>query len=249
MTELEHRHGVQQVLAELTSALRDPPSPRSALLFGEFAHASELHHPGDPVPLCLVFDTLPAAALADLHVPLRAAWRKARVEPLLIVTGDIACMADSFPIKVLELRDRSQVLLGENPFSQVDVDREHLRLRLEQETRNHLLRMRRQRAFAGPDERQLNQALNLSVPMFEQELLTLLVLRRQQRVSFADLPDTAEQARQAQEALGFEAAHLQELVAFRKQGGCQDPAALFERHLQALEHLVERVDSLAGAGA
>lgn len=220
------------------------PAPLGVLAFGEWTHSPDAYHPGAPRPICVVLETFERDTLRPLNARLKELWHNAHVEPMFVLSADISRIADAFPIKVLELRDRSRVLCGTNPFEGVEVDREHLRLRLEQETRNHLIRTRRQWLMSVNEPRQLRQALERSNAVLNQALLTFWVLRQRTKPSFADLPSGSEAARSVGPTLKLDLGLFSELSGFDDKGAAPNMEELFFRHLELLRQLADGVDRL-----
>ncbi len=80
--------------------------------------------------------------LARIAPALRTARRAAAVVPMLLTPGDVARAAEAFPTKFLDIQRHHVVLAGADPFAALDIPRESLRLRVEQELNNLLLRLR-----------------------------------------------------------------------------------------------------------
>lgn len=92
--------------------------------------------------LTLVLKDTGGESLAALREPLREGQRRTRITPFVLNTQDVASMLDTLPLRVLMTRLHGTPLLGANPFAAMTIDPEHLRIGLEQETRNLLLRLR-----------------------------------------------------------------------------------------------------------
>lgn len=238
--------------AELTSKVSGlfsdlATAPLGVLAFGEWVHSPGIYLQGAPRPICVVMDGFERAGLRPLSARLRELFRSDHVEPMFVSSAEIPRIADAFPIKVLELRDRSRVLRGSNPFENVEVGREHLRLRLEQETRNHLIRMRRQWLMSADEPKQLTQALERSCAVFDQALLTFWVLRQGEKPAFKALPSCSEAANEMGPVLNLDLGLFGELSAFRGNGEVRDVEGLFFRHLELLRQLADGVDRLGDA--
>jgi hypothetical protein len=80
------------------------------------------------------------AAVAPL---LREARRSVGADPLVLTREELPRAAALFPTKFLDIRDHHAVLWGGDPLGGLEVPREHVRLRIEQELTNHELRLRR----------------------------------------------------------------------------------------------------------
>lgn len=88
------------------------------------------------------------APLEPLGRALRQGWLAARIEPWIVRAGELPRLADAFATRIRDIQRRHRVLVGDDPFAALRVERGPLRLRLEQELRNHQIRLRRLRAVA-----------------------------------------------------------------------------------------------------
>jgi hypothetical protein len=96
----------------------------------------------DITVVVLLHEATPAL-LDALAGPLRAAWRAARVEPMLMTPAEVTRAADAFATKFQDIQSCRIVLAGVDPFAELAITTEDLRLRVEQELRNLSLRLRR----------------------------------------------------------------------------------------------------------
>ena len=117
------------VVAALAEALGD--RLRGVYLFGsDFSRP-----PQSPRERLLVLvERIDRGVLEDLDRPFREA-QKAGIFLRLDTLEDLLRGADAFPVLVLELLDTYEVLHGENLFSELRVERDRLRLRVEQSLR------------------------------------------------------------------------------------------------------------------
>ena len=115
-------------------------------------------------------------SLTAIAPALRAAWRAVRVEPFILKLSEVQSMTDVFPTKLLDIQAHHIVLMGEDPFVGLEVKREHLRLRIEQELRNIALRMRRRYVSIFDDTASLAAALENVAVSLKVELGALLRL-------------------------------------------------------------------------
>jgi predicted nucleotidyltransferase len=112
------------------------------ILYGGLARGR--YRPGrSDVNLVVLLHDATAASLAPLALPLRAAWRAARVEPMVLTPAEVRRAADVFPTKFLDIKEHHIVLAGSDPFVGLEVAREAVQVRVEQELRNLALRLRR----------------------------------------------------------------------------------------------------------
>lgn len=78
---------------------------------------------------------------------------------MILTLEEVPRAADAFPTKFLDIKNHHVLLGGQDPFADLEVTQEQLRLRSEQELRNMLLRLRRRYISVGDDELLLGQAL------------------------------------------------------------------------------------------
>ncbi len=79
---------------------------------------------------------------------------------MILTPRDVAEAADAFPTKFLDIKRYHIVLAGEDPFAAVEISHEHVRLRIEQELRNMLLRLRRLGIEASMDPQLMARSLS-----------------------------------------------------------------------------------------
>lgn len=135
---------VAVALDELVTALRDAAGGNllGLILYGGLARGR--YNPGtSDINIVVVLRDISTEALVRIAPPLHAAQRARRVEPLIITPRELPRLAIAFPTKILDIQRRHVVLTGDDPFAGIDVSREHIRLRVEQELRNLALRLRR----------------------------------------------------------------------------------------------------------
>lgn len=216
------------------------PEPSALVVFGSLAKGEYRDGESD-INLAVVLRDASPAILCALAEPLRAAHREARVEPFVIEAREVAGLADVFPIKLADIRDARHVIAGDDPFGSVVVQREHLRLRAEQELRNQLVRLRRQAVFGAGDVQRQSRAIYLSATSLAIELGALL---RAAQHEVAPSASMQEVMRRAAAAFDLDGALLAQLCAIKAGAAIEDPTALFERLLATVARAVAVADSL-----
>lgn len=130
------------VLEELIGEVRTATDELvSAVVYGSAARG-EFREGRSDINLLLAFRSCSAEVLRAIGPILQRAWRSQRVRPYLVTVAEVPRIADVFPLKLLEIKDAHVVLHGSDLLASVEIDREHLRLRVEQELRNVLIRVR-----------------------------------------------------------------------------------------------------------
>jgi predicted nucleotidyltransferase len=169
----EVRNALERLREDISSAAGT--NLAGLILYGSLARGRYRAGKSDVNVVVLLSDTSIENLLA-IAPALRAAWRAARVEPFILKLSEIQSMTDVFPTKLLDIQAHHIVLMGEDPFVGLEVKREHLRLRIEQELRNIALRMRRRFVSIFDDRAALAIALADVAVSLKVELGALLRL-------------------------------------------------------------------------
>ena len=156
---------------------------------------------------------------------------------MILTPSEVRRACDAFPTKFLDIKAHHILLAGEDPFLDLDVKRENVRLRVEQELRNLTLRLRRRWIAAEHEPGLLAQTLAGAVVPLSIQLLSLL------KIAGRDVPshdDPASVFQAASAAFELDGEALKSL----HQGEAPDPAALFARVLACVEKSADLVDRL-----
>jgi len=145
------------------------------ILYGGVARGR--YRPGkSDVNVVVVLEDTSLISLSAVAPALRAAWKEARVEPFILTREEVVTAADVFPTRFLDIQQCHVVLGGENPFAELTVPRENIRLRVEQEFRNLQLRLRQRYIAVQDDLPGLTAALSRAAASLGIGLGTLLWL-------------------------------------------------------------------------
>jgi hypothetical protein len=118
------------------------------------------------INLLLVLNTVTGENLGALAPLLHAAWREILLEPFLLAQSELARAAVVFPTKMLDIRGHHQLVAGRDVFSGLEIKREDISLRVEQELRNLAMRLRRRFLAIEQDEQALQRVLlETAVPL------------------------------------------------------------------------------------
>jgi hypothetical protein len=168
---------IAAAIDELIHALTRTAGPNLAglILYGGLARGR--FRPGtSDVNIVVLLRNASWTALGAIAPALQAARRSAGIEPMILTPGEVSAAADVFPTKFLDIKRYHVVLAGDDPFATLDISHEHLRLRIEQELRNMLLRLRRLGIDAVTDPRLLTRSLARTARPLAIELDALLRL-------------------------------------------------------------------------
>jgi hypothetical protein len=140
---------IRDAIDELGIALGEASEVASAALYGSFVRGG--YNPaGSDINLAVV---VRSDDLESLARPLQAAWRAARIDPWIAREDELSGIADAFATRIRDIQRTHEILVGDDPWSKLTVPAPALRLRLEQELRNHQLRLRRARVLGDPASR------------------------------------------------------------------------------------------------
>jgi predicted nucleotidyltransferase len=236
----EYPARVREALSRLIASLEPlAPEPSALVVYGSLAKGTYRDGESD-VNLAIVLNEVRTATLFALGPPLRAAYRAVRVQPFVVGRREIPRIADVFAVKLADIRDAHHVISGEDPFASVVIEREHLRLRAEQELRNHLMRLRRHAILGDADARELARALYATAGSIAIELAALLEVAGKPRPGLAP----REALRTASEAFDLDAATLDRLCDLREGVPLAEPRALYEATLALLTSAADVADRL-----
>jgi hypothetical protein len=135
-------------------------------LTGESAGAG--YRPGrSPLELAVLLEAVTPEALRRVRPHLRG-WERRRVAtPLFLDARWLAGSRDVFPIEFLELREHHVLLHGEaDPFANLPVQPDHLRLEVEKQLRGKLLHLWEAYLETRGSRRRLRALLLAAVPGF-----------------------------------------------------------------------------------
>jgi hypothetical protein len=141
----------------------------SATIYGSYVRG-DFHADSSDINLAVVTR---GSDLSQVAAPLREAWRAARVDPWIARAEELPGLVDAFATRVRDIQRRHEMLVGDDPWTGLVVPRAALRLRVEQELRNHQMRLRHAEVLTdgAGRSRQLHVcagALRLDLAMLEE---------------------------------------------------------------------------------
>ncbi len=151
------RRTLEKLLEQLHVAL--PEQVESVCLYGDICRPN-YNRRRTPLALLILLTEVTPAVLKTLR-PLVSRWRRHRVSvPLIMDRAYIESSLDVFPVEFIELADEHQLVWGQNdPLAGIAVDRAHLRLQLESQSRGRMLHLWEGFLGAGRSGRLLNELL------------------------------------------------------------------------------------------
>lgn len=179
---------------------------KALIVYGSVARG--FYQPGESdVNLLVVLDNIDLATLDSVQ-DITALARKFAIAPLFMTPDDLDQFTTVFPIKFLAMKENYRVLMGEDVFTNRNVDDSYLSLRCRQETQNLLMRLRRHRmtrsgGLAGMMERNIGGFI---------ETLRMLL-----RVKTGSVPARSELVTAAETAFGIDGNSLKQVMALRDE--------------------------------
>jgi predicted nucleotidyltransferase len=211
------------------------------ILYGGLARGR--YRPGkSDINLVVLLNDTSTAALDKIAPILRAAWRAWRVEPFIIKPTEASRLSVTFPTKLLDIARHHIVLAGANPFADMQISREQIRLRIEQSLRNTELRLRRRYLSIFDDRASLATTLADAAASLKIEFAALLQLVNQ------DVPSESTSAavlQAAANAFDLDREALARIAALRREADPSDDLpALYNRTLAVIARAAEIVSTM-----
>ena len=213
---------------------------RSVVLYGSAAAGEHIAKKSDYNVLVIV-DALDASHLAAASAAARAWAEAGNPAPLTLTHQEWRGSADIFPMEYADILERHKVLYGDPPFEGIHVDRDDLRLQLEQEAMGKLIKLRQGALAAGNDgDRQLDLLAASVSPV-------MIVFRAFLRLHAVKPPiDNISLTEQVASRAGFDGAPIVRVVRHVRgetKLKPEDGNPVLAGYLQALEHLVGYLDT------
>lgn len=234
-------------LEELVSQLRAAygAALRSIVLYGSAAAGEHISKRSDYNVLVIV-DALGPEHLAAASAASRAWADAGNPAPLTLTTPEWRGSADIFPMEYADILDRHRVLFGDPPFEGIQVDRNDLRLQLEQEAMGKLIKLRQGVLASGNDGQRQLELLTASVSAI------MIVFRAFLRLHEVAPPtDNVALVETVGRQANFDAAPFARVVQHVRGTGSlktSDVGPVLAGYLRGMEQLVSHLDRYHHAG-
>jgi predicted nucleotidyltransferase len=232
---------LQALVRDLAQALG--PRLKSVVLYGSAARGD--HHPAaSDLNVILVLESLVPASLEALAPAVRRFVRKGHPVPRLFSPALIAASADSFPVEFADIRAGRKVLHGVDAFAGVVVARTNLRLQIEREMKEKMMRLHEGYVMVHDHPARLRHLLVESYPAFA------ALFRGGLHLMGRPVPSHSHDVVVAFcEAAGLERAPFDAVAGLRRgDKGTLDVKTLFARYDDQLTRAAERVNRLNTQG-
>ena len=165
--------------------------------------------------------------------------RQYNITPFFITEKNLRTSTDIFPVKFLIMKENYQVLVGQDVLHDLEIKREHLRLRCEQETMNILLQLRRY--YILHSGRLLTDIMSRMVKSLTDILYVLILLKQDSTVPREQVFEVAAKI------FDFDPQILRNVAALRTTETLlsdKDAEHLYSKFIGIVSGIAEQVDQM-----
>jgi predicted nucleotidyltransferase len=239
MTKMLPSKYVDELVQRLTKAAG--ANLESVILYGSAVSGEFQPDISDINLLCVLHDTS-FPALRVLMRTIKWWTHRQQAVPLFMTREELVHSADVFTIEFLDMKQRYQVLVGQDLLANLQIPMNLHRVQVEYELREKLLLLRQRALLTDGRQRQLKTLLFESLPSF-------LTLFRHALIALGETPTI--QKREAVHVLarrvGLDPAPMEDVLNARddKMDAKQkDVQTLFASYLKLIEQVVAAVDRM-----
>lgn len=241
LSETEIRAEDKAAVEAFCVELRKAPniSIRSIILYGSAAR--EDYRPGkSDINLLVVVEHIDVSILKSVLDPVTRG-RRYGIAPFFITERNLLSSLDVFPVKFLAMKESYKLLWGQDVLKNLEISREHIRLRCEQEIKNLLFLMRRQFLIGGGRPRSLTEMMSRVVVAFLETLRVVLSLTQE------DFPSREKVVNVAAETFALDAEALRNVRALRDRDvslSKVDAEQLFDKFMAIVDKVAQIIDKM-----
>ncbi|MCA9671580.1 MAG: hypothetical protein KC503_38545 [Myxococcales bacterium] len=205
------QQNLQQLFAELQGALGNQLIALE--LYGPYAKGEVQEGSGGKhvVHVVIVVNDINLNVLDRLAPPVRKAITGFNLSPMVLTPNDLHRSTDVFPIKFLDIKRHHILVGGQDVISQMPIQRQHIRLRCEQELKNVMLRLRSFYIQGSDNPEAIKQTLVGTVRTFFDSVATLVELKSGKKPV-----KKGAVAKVAAETMGFDGNAMQNLIRLQR---------------------------------
>jgi hypothetical protein len=236
------RDGLDRFCHQLRDALGD--QLLAIILYGGLAKGEYSPATSD-VNVMVVVRDVTVELLDQAVAPVQQGIRDINLAMMLLCEEDLRCSTDVFPTKFLDIQQHHRVIWGADVLDGLEISRDHLRLRCEQEIKNLLLRLRQFYLHGAHRSEHIERILVNGISSFLMDLGMLLLLKTgRSPVEKEAIAETA--ARE----FDLDGAALQAILTLKWGGSTPDLAELKRLYgalMAAVQRAAQIVDQLEEA--
>lgn len=230
------RPGLKRFCEQLQKLLGDQLV--SIVLYGGLAEEASLSESCD-VHVMVVLKEVTVELLDRIAMPVQRGRREFRLVVLLLSEDDIHRSTDVFPVKFLHMQRNHHMLYGKQLLSKLQIRRDHLQLRCEQEIKNLMIRLHESYLQRAPFSEQVESTLKHAYSSFARSLAVLIELKT------GNVPASMDAAIEAAEGLGLNSEPLRKTLALRRGEflpGRDELKQLYDSFMQTVRQAAKMVD-------
>ena len=207
----------------------------SVVLYGGLVK-NEMIKETDRVKIMIVVKNANIPSLDKVGDALSSTKRAKQIQLLTLTPADLSSSTDVFPIKFLDMQQDYEILHGEDLVKDLEVGRDHLRIRCEQEIKNLMLKLRSMYLRSRKDSKVLQKVLLKAYYSFLQsgdalaELKTGKVYRKENEVL------------DGIESIGLDSALMKKIQALRISESAPEQETLHDLYERFMEMIVEAAE-------
>ncbi len=168
---------LSEALVSMTEGLKSSAQSNleAVIIYGSIARGH--YRPGQSdVNLLLLLKSISSDELDKVESVLRIARNKVNAVPMIMTAQEVVRAADVFPVKFMHIKNYHVLLFGTDPFEELKISPEHVRIRLEQELRNISIRLRNRYVSLHHDRTGSAALVSNMISSFAVQMRTLLEL-------------------------------------------------------------------------
>jgi len=153
----------------------------SAVLYGSYTDGS--YTKSSDINLIVIIEQLTAVDLKNLN-PVIKKWKKSNnILPVFMGKTEWFASNDVYPMEYSDIKDRHLILYGDDIVSNIEIDKYHLRLQCESETKNLLIRLRQGYILNCGDKKIISELIINSSKSLNAIFKTILRLNSDDKIS------------------------------------------------------------------
>ena len=207
----------------------------SVVLYGGLVK-NEMIKESDRVKIMVVIKDVKISNLDKVGDALLSTKRAGQIQLLTLTPLDLNSSTDVFPIKFLDMQQDYEILHGDDVVKDLEVGRDHLRIRCEQEIKNLMLKLRSMYLHSRKDTKVLQKILLKAYYSFLQsgdalaELKTGKVYRKE------------NEGLEGIESIGLDSALMKKIQELRSSDSDLEKETLQDLYEQFMEMIVKAAE-------
>ncbi len=234
---------VQTALDQFCTQLQDASGEDlvSILLYGDLVEG-ESFSDSSQVNVMVVLQEISVTSLDRLAGPIATAVDAIPLVPFVLSEADLTQSTDVFPIKFLNIQRHHHLLYGRDVFDGLEIARDHLRLRCEQEIKNLMLRLRLFYLGRSQNPEGIQNTLSQTLSPFTKNLGILVELK-----TGAKTPPGPDEIFHTAASLGIDIEPLKQIQNLKQSNGAPKPEelkTLYNGFMKTVREAAGVVDSM-----